>query len=66
MKNLTKTEVIFLLHTMPLHLKPGSYPEFLKLLKLYALGVLTLADVEELVEDMKAPEAPDSVFEHLG
>ena len=51
---------------MPLHLKPGSYPEFLKLIKLYALGVLTLADVEELVEDMRAPEAPDSVFEHLG
>ena len=51
---------------MPLHLKPGSYSEFLKLLKLYSLGVLMLADVEELLEDMRAPEAPDSVFEHLG
>ena len=54
------------MHTLPRHLKPGAEADFLKLLQLYSLGVLTLSDVQELIADLRGADAPDSVFEHLG
>ena len=58
LRNLTKTEVTYLMNTLPSGLRsPHCHVQFLKLLSLYYDGILSLAEVCEMVQDLRTQDS---------